>query len=110
MTYPLIRRTPITHKEIENSGATPGCVGCEAKARGESTRRGHSDKCRRRIEEAMRNDEQDKKKIDKADERLAHNIAKDIEKSERERKWNREFMGTLWKIQRPEDIRRSSKE
>ena len=58
---PLVRRTPITHKEIDKYGATPGCVGCEAKARGEVTRRGHSDKCRRRIEEEMRKDEAEKK-------------------------------------------------
>ena len=52
---PLVRRTPITHKEIDKYGSTPGCVGCEAKARGDVTRGGHSDKCRRRIEEEMRN-------------------------------------------------------
>ena len=61
VTEPLIRRTPSTHKEIDKYGPTPGCVGCKAEMRGESTRRGHSDRCRRRIEEAMRNDEQDKK-------------------------------------------------
>ena len=40
---PLVRRTPITHKEIDKYGTTPGCGGCEAKARGEVTRRGHSE-------------------------------------------------------------------
>ena len=59
---PLIRRTPITHKEIAKYGATPGCEGCEAKTRGESTRRGHSDRCRKRIEEAMRRDDEDRKR------------------------------------------------
>ena len=58
---PLFRRTPITHKEVEKYGPTPGCVGCQSKTRGEVTRRGHSDRCRRRIEEAMRQDAQDKK-------------------------------------------------
>ena len=77
---PLVRRTPITYKEIDKYGLTPGCVGCEAKSRGEVTRRGHSDKCRRRIEEAMRKDDEDKKKLDKADELITHKIAKDIEK------------------------------
>ena len=43
---PLTRRTPITHKEIDKYGPTPGCIGCQAKLRGEITRRGHSEKCR----------------------------------------------------------------
>ena len=57
---PLVRRTPITHKEIDKYGPTPGCAGCQAKSRGEVTRRGHSDKCRQRIEEEMRKDDTDK--------------------------------------------------
>ena len=63
-----------------------GCVGCQAKMRGEITRRGHSEKCRKRIEEAMRNDEKDKKKLEKTDERIHFRIAKDIEKADRKRK------------------------
>ena len=77
---PLVRRTPITHKEIDKYGPTPGCVGCEAKARGEVTRRGHSDECCSRIEEGVRKDEAYKKKLDKVDEIMTHNIAKYIEK------------------------------
>ena len=61
MPDPLVRRTPIAHKEIEKYGLTPGCEGCDAKARGEVTRRGHTNKCRNRIEEAMKNDEEDKR-------------------------------------------------
>ena len=57
---PLTRRMPITHKEIEKYGYTDGCPGCDAKKRGEVARRGHSEKCRRRIEEALRNDEEGK--------------------------------------------------
>ena len=48
---PMIRRMPITGKEIEKYGYTEGCTGCEAKRRGEVARRGHSEKCRKRIEE-----------------------------------------------------------
>ena len=58
---PLVRRTPITHREVEKYGPTPGCVGCEAKSRGEVTRRGHSEKCRRRMEELMQQDQEDRK-------------------------------------------------
>ena len=35
---PLVRRTPITFREVEKYGPTPNCVGCEAKTRGEVTR------------------------------------------------------------------------
>ena len=83
---PLVRRTPITHKEIDKYGPTPGCAGCQAKIRGEVTRRGHSDKCRQRIEEGMRKDETHKKTLDRADERMTHNIATYIEKTGRKRK------------------------
>ena len=62
---PLVRRTPITFREVEKYGPTPNCVGCEAKTKGEVTRRGPSEKCRRRMEELMRQDAQDKKKVEK---------------------------------------------
>ena len=64
ISEPLVRRTPITQHEIDKYGMTPGCEGCEAKSRGEVTRRGHSERCRNRIEEAMRNYDADKKKIE----------------------------------------------
>ena len=65
MPDPLVRRTPITHKEIGKYGTTPGCEACEAKMRGEVSRRGHTERCRSRIEEAMRADAQDKRKLEK---------------------------------------------
>ena len=77
---PLTRRMPITHKEIEKYGFTEGRPGCQAKQRGEIARRGHSEKCRRRIEEAMRNDEEGKRKMEKTDERITHKLARDLEK------------------------------
>ena len=40
----------------------------------------------KRIEEAMRKDDEDKKKLEKADERITYRIAKDIEKADRKRK------------------------
>ena len=40
---PLVRRAPITYKEVEKYGPTPGCIGCHAKTKGEVTRRGHSE-------------------------------------------------------------------
>ena len=40
----------------------------------------------KRIGEAMRKDGEDKKKLEKADERINYRIAKDIEKADRKRK------------------------
>ena len=94
ISEPLVRRTPITQKEIDKYGMTPGCEGCEAKSRGEVTRRGHSERCRNRIEEAMKNDDSDKKKLDKAAERMTHKIAKDIENKDRKRKVDTGVGGT----------------
>ena len=71
---PLVRRTPITHKEIDKYGPTPECVGCEVEARCEVTRREHSDNCRNRIEEEMRRDEADKQRLDNTDGRMTHNM------------------------------------
>ena len=61
---------------------------------GEVTRRGHSERCRNRIEEAMKNDESDKKKLEKAAERMTHKIAKDIENTDRKRKIGTRVGGT----------------
>ena len=78
MPEPLTRRMPITYKEIEKYGYTEGCPGCEAKKRGDVARRGHSERCRKRIEEKMKLDEEGKKKIEKTEERITHKIAKDL--------------------------------
>ena len=51
-------------------------------------------KCRNRIEEAMRNDDADKKNIEKAAERMTHNIANDIENTDRKRKISTRAGGT----------------
>ena len=61
---------------------TPGCPGCLAKQRGEIAKRGHSEACRKRIEGMMREDSDDKKKIDAADERITHHIARRLEQDE----------------------------
>ena len=83
---PLTRRMPITHKEIEKYGYTDGCPGCDAKKRGEVARRGHSEKCRRRIEGKMKEDEEGRRKMEKTEERITHRMARDLEKADKKRK------------------------
>ena len=67
-------------------GYTDGCVGCEAKKRGEVTRRGHSEKCRKRMDERMRQDEAGRRRIDKTEERLTHKKARDLGKADKKRR------------------------
>ena len=70
----LVREFRITDKLIEKYGFTPGCPGCEAKIDG-TTRAGHTQACRRRIETAMANDEVEKAALQRRDERRAKHDA-----------------------------------
>ena len=80
---PAVRRRGITQLELDKYGFTPGCPGCLAKQRGEVAKKGHSEACRKRIEDLMREDVEDKKKIEKSDERITHQIARRIEQEDR---------------------------
>ena len=83
---PAVRRRAITGAEIEKYGPTRGCPGCNAKVRGESSRRGHNEECRVRIEKLMREDADDRRKLEATDRRITEHIARKIEKEERKRK------------------------
>ena len=79
MAEPMARRRGITHLELEKYGFTAGCPGCTAKQRGEVAKKGHSEACRKRIEDMMRQDEKDRKKVEAADDRISHQIARRLE-------------------------------
>ena len=63
ITEPMARRRVITQMELEKYGFTAGCPGCIAKQRGEVAKRGHSEACRKRIEDMMRQDVEDRKRL-----------------------------------------------
>ena len=63
MMEPMARRRGITQTELEKYGFTEGCPGCIAKQRGEVAKKGHSEACRKRIENLMRQDEGDRKRL-----------------------------------------------
>ena len=91
------RRFHIRKSLIETYGYTPGCKGCETALAGDPNvpARNHSEKCRRRIAEAIEKDEKrhleddvemevsenkrSKVDDDNADERLARKRASDVD-------------------------------
>ena len=89
MMEPMARRRGITQTELEKYGFTVGCPGCIAKQKGEVAKKGHSEACRKRIEDMMRQDEKDWKKIEAADDRISHQIARRLEQEEKEKKDSR---------------------
>ena len=93
MAEPASRRRGITQTDLDKYGLTPGCPGCLAKQRGEIAKRGHSEACRKRIEGMMKDDVEDRKKIEASEERITHHIARRIEKEERKRKAGEEDSG-----------------
>ena len=74
---PLPRRMGITATELEKYGYTDNCPGCQAKRRGAVAKKGHSEACRKRIEELMKQDDNDKK-LQRTDERITAQIARRI--------------------------------
>ena len=93
MAEPASRRRGITQTDLDKYGLTPGCPGCLAKQRGEIAKRGHSEACRRRIEGMMKDDVDDRRKIEASEERITHHIARRIEREERKRKAGEEDSG-----------------
>ena len=79
---PLPRRMGITVTELEKYGYTDKCPGCLAKRRGAVAKKGHSEACRKRIEELMKQDDNDKQKMLRTDERITAQIARRIERSD----------------------------
>ena len=64
------RRTRITPGDLREHGYTVGCPGCESIELNLGQRRGHTEECRRRIEEAMAESELGREKLKRAKERL----------------------------------------
>ena len=56
-------------KDIELVGFPDGCVGCDAKRQDKTTQR-HSEYCRRRVQDDLRNTEEGRERLDKAEQRF----------------------------------------
>ena len=72
--------------DLEKYGYTDNCPGCTAKKRGEIAKKGHSESCRKRIEELMRQDEEGKKKLKKEDERITTQLARKLEQEDQKKR------------------------
>ena len=89
---PKVRATKIMPKHLEKVGYTKGCQKCADLKNGtqELTRRGHSAECRKRIEEELRNDEELRKDVEKAekrkDEYLSRHLEQEVGAEEKRRK------------------------
>ena len=78
---PVPRRGKILRSDLQVHGYTAGCEGCKAALAGRPAR-AHSEACRKRMEEALR----DEPRMREAQERQNEFISKAIEKQEEERK------------------------
>ena len=79
----LKRRWKITKEDIETYGITPGCLGCRTIKAG-LPRQNHSERCRQRIEDEIKNTEEGRAKIERSDSRINEAIAKQIQHEDRE--------------------------
>ena len=75
-----IRRMKITGTILQKYGYTDGCEGCKWKKAGMREARPHSEKCRIRVEKAMDEDEEDKKKRQDVEDRINFRLATKMEK------------------------------
>ena len=74
------RRTMITDKELAQFGYTPGCPGCTSRRQGRVAKKGHSETCHRRIEKAMEETIEGKKRLEQSKARMTEAIAKELER------------------------------
>ena len=75
-----IRRMMITPALLEKYGYTDGCDACRNRRAGLKERRGHSEICRTRIEEAMQQDEEGQRRRERDKERIDRRMAERIER------------------------------
>ena len=81
---PVARRVLISRAYLDKFGFTEGCSKCRAVENGDETQPtlAHSKACRDRIEAKLREDPVLKRKIEKADARRDHFLAKEVERED----------------------------
>ena len=76
----------ITGTHLEKYGYTDDCEGCKHKRAGMRDVRPHSEACRKRIEEAMEEDEEGREQKRRNEERINWKIVEGLEESGKEKR------------------------
>lgn len=79
---PKIRRMRLRREDFEAHGFTTGCQGCRAIIRHVGPQP-HSQPCRRRIEDILKNTEEGQRRTRIADERMNEHLAKRLEEEDK---------------------------
>ena len=79
----VIRRIYIRKQDLAKYGTTERCPGCRAYLRGGESKN-HTEECRARITEAIKNDEQDKSRWERHDMRINERLMKKMEEQQAE--------------------------
>ena len=80
-----IQRERITKQDIDEFGATIGCPGCNA-IKDNKRAQAHSDRCRKRIEESLRNTPHGAERLDRRDEVINEALAEEVRRGDQRKK------------------------
>ena len=80
-----VQRERITKQDIDEFGATIGCPGCNA-IKDNKRAQVHSDRCRKRIEECLRNTPHGAERLDRRDEVINEALAEEVRRGEQRKK------------------------
>ena len=80
-----VQRERITKQDIDEFGATIGCPGCNA-IKDNKRAQAHSDRCRKRIEECLRNTPHGAERLDRRDDVIKEALAEEVRRGEQRKK------------------------
>ena len=81
---PEPRNAKLLKTDVEKYGASPGCPACRAIVAGKPWRSAHTALCRQRLETMMKDNEEDRSRVQRANDRLSHAIVDKEELAEEE--------------------------
>ena len=84
-----IQRERITKQDIDEFGATIGCPGCNA-IKDNKRAQAHSDRCRKRIEESLRNTPHGADRLNRRDEVINEALAEKVRRGDQRKKRSEE--------------------
>ena len=102
---PKARSMKIMPKHIGEAGYTRGCRKCEAIQRGghDGVSLGHSAACRKRMEEAVRKNDNMKKDVERAEVRKNEYLSKQVEQAQEESESKRQKKNEVTEVAEPQE-------